>query len=122
MGFQWIDPCEDWGDHDLHWQISSEGVISWLTPVGKYTILRLRLHRREWLKNHWKKISKLQQKYNTLTTQILNLQSLLTQKTGGSVEIANIQQKIEDLTFVLLELREELEPPVFTKPSKQKEA
>ena len=30
LGFRWIDPCELWGDHDLHWQITYDGEISGL--------------------------------------------------------------------------------------------
>lgn len=56
MGFRWIDPCEDWGDHGLHWDISADGSISWLTPIGEYTIVKLRLHRRVWLRRHWQQL------------------------------------------------------------------
>ena len=65
-GLQWIDPCEHWGDHDLHWEISSEGTIRWLTPVGEYTIIRLRLHRRAWLKRHWQQLREWQQAHEEL--------------------------------------------------------
>ena len=53
-GYAWIDPCETWGDHDLHWKIDSDGEISWKSTTGEFTIKHLRLNRRSLLKRHWR--------------------------------------------------------------------
>ena len=106
LGFRWIDPCESWGDHDLHWQISPDGEIQWRTPAGEYTIRKLMLHRREDLKAHWRKLYRLA----TLRDQ---LTEALTQETM-SLELAEtIQQQIA-------ELNEFLEPPVFNRPRRER--
>lgn len=36
-GERFIDPCEDWGDHDLHWRFETDGTLTPLTPEGTYT-------------------------------------------------------------------------------------
>ena len=99
LGFGWIDPCEVWGDHDMHWNISPEGEICWLTPRGEYTIKTLLLNRREWLKYHWNRLHTWQQRREVLI-------NLLMQKTMTS----EIRSEIE---YQLQELNSSLEPPVF---------
>ena len=116
MGLRWIDPCEAWGNHDLHWKISPDGEIQWLTPEGQYTIKKLMLHRREWLKNHWRKLSKVQTKYDMLMAQREELLSLLAQKESEASERASALRTMDDLTKTLMELKAELEPPVFNRP------
>ena len=67
-GYAWIAPCEPNGDHDLHFRIAPDGVIAWLTPTGEYTVKRLMLDRRPWLKRHWRKLREWQQTRDTLAT------------------------------------------------------
>lgn len=52
QGFGWIDPCEPWGDHELHWRMTPRGEVQWLTPLGEYTVTKLRLDTREDWKAH----------------------------------------------------------------------
>lgn len=99
QGFRWIDPCEDWGDHDLHWKITSEGTIHWLTPIGEYTIIMLRLHRRAWLKRHWQQLYEWQQAHDEL------LQLLARKELPEDLA--------ERIRTQLRFLREQLEPPIL---------
>jgi hypothetical protein len=36
-GQRFIDPCEEWGDHDRHWRFHPDGTLEALTPEGRYT-------------------------------------------------------------------------------------
>ncbi len=102
LGFGWLDPCESWGDHDLHWQINSDGEIAWLTSVGEYTVKKLMLHEREWLKDYWREIAKRQNLREML------MASLETREIP-SMERTLIEQRLQ-------ELNRYLEPPVFHRP------
>lgn len=42
---RFIDPCEEWGDHELHWKFHQDGTLEALTPEGEYTELHLMLWR-----------------------------------------------------------------------------
>ena len=99
QGFRWIDPCEEWGNHELHWQITPEGSINWLTPIGEYTVIRLRLHRRAWLKRHWQQLYEWQQTCDELL-------DLLSYK-----ELP--EELAERLRVQVRLLHRQLEPPIF---------
>ena len=101
-GIRWLDPCEPWGDHDDHWQITPDGEIRCLTPIGEYTVKKLMLDRREWLKRHWRKLHQWQQRRNALI-EILETRDVFAEHR------ANLEQQIHELT-------EWLEPPVFSRP------
>ncbi len=102
QGYAWLDPCEPDGDHDLHWRVSPDGAIAWLTPAGEYTIKRLMLHRRDWLKRHWRKLHEWQQMRDTLVSL------LATREMADDVR--------EAVTAQLAALGDLLEPPVFHRP------
>ena len=106
LGFRWIDPCELWGDHDLHWQITYDGEIKWLTPAGEYTIRMLMLHKREDLKAHWSKLQRIATLRDRLT-------EALTQEQLSSALTETIQQQIAELSDFL-------EPPVFSRPRRER--
>lgn len=99
QGFRWIDPCEAWGDHDLHWKIDSDGTIRWLTPIGEYTIIELRLHRRAWLRRHWQQLYEWRLAHEELL-------QLLARKELPQELAERIQTQIRFL-------REQIEPPPF---------
>ncbi len=94
-GQKWIDPCEPWGDHDLHWQISPEGEISWLTPIGEYTVRKLRLCT---LKRHWQNLHRWKIQREELKRRL--------SKLSLSEERRSVEQ-------ALTELEELIEPPIF---------
>ena len=104
-GFRWIDPCEPWGNHDLHWHITADGEIQWLTPAGEYTIRMLMLHRREDLKAYWRKLHRI-------TMLRIRLTIVLAQETLSPALTEAIQQQIADID-------EFLEPPVFSRPRRE---
>jgi hypothetical protein len=106
-GYAWIDPCDAEGDHERHWRISPEGTITWLTPVGEYTVKRLLLHRREWLKRHWRKLHQWQEQSKALRGL------LASREMPGEVRAA--------IETELTELDELLHPPVFDRPRRDDE-
>lgn len=73
LGKRWINPCESWGDHDLHWHIDANGEVQWLTAAGEYTIKHLLFDRREWLKNHWRQMHALRQQYKARNERLEKL-------------------------------------------------
>jgi len=106
QGIRWLDPCEEWGDHDLHWHITLDGDIHWLTPIGEYTIKRLRLHQRGWLKRHWRKLHQWQQRRTLL------IEMVQTREIAAEDRIYWEQQ--------IAELDEFLEPPIFHRPPQKR--
>ncbi len=104
-GWRWIDPCETWGDHELHWHIFPDGEIERLTPIGEYTVRMLMFDTDQWLKYHWRKLYEWQE-------QKQRLEQLLSQKLFSSErdEIENVLQNLQDL----------LTPPVFNRPQRQR--
>ena len=106
QGFRWIDPCEAWGDHDLHWQISSDGAIQWLTPAGEFTIRRLLLHRRETLKAYWRKLHRIAALRDRL------MEALWHETLSRDLKETIAQQ--------IAELNEFLEPPVLHRPRRER--
>ena len=106
QGFRWIDPCEAWGDHELHWQIFSDGEIQWLTPAGEYTVKGLMLHRREDLKAYWRKLHRTTALRDRLT-------QALTQETMSPELVETVRQQTAELS-------EFLEPPVFHRPRRER--
>jgi hypothetical protein len=101
-GIRWLDPCEPWGDHDLHWHITPDGEIHWLTPIGEFTVKRLRLHQRGWLKRHWRKLHQWQQRRTRL------IEMLETREISTEERVLWDQQ--------IAELDDLLNPPVFDRP------
>ena len=93
-GQKWIDPCEAWGDHDVHWRISSEGDITWLTPIGEYTVKRLRLAN---LKRHWQNLHRWRRQRETLLRRLAELPP---------------SAEREDIERTLAEMQDLIEPPV----------
>lgn len=106
QGFRWIDPCEPWGEHSLHWRIAPDGNIQWLTPAGEYTIRMLMLHRREDLKAHWQRLRRLTALRDRLT-------EALAYETVSASLAGDIHQQIA-------EINEYLEPPVFSRPRRER--
>lgn len=104
-GFKWLDPCESWGDHDTHWHISPEGEVQWLTPIGEYTVKKLMLHRREWLKRHWRQLYEWQQMRDDLLDML--------DKKEIPAELA------ERLRTQLASLCEQIETPVIDRPRRR---
>jgi len=96
QGYHLIDPCEAWGDHDLHWRILPNGEIEWLPPIGEYTIKMLMFDTDKWLKHHWQNLFRWQQ-------QKERLELMLTQKSL-SPERNEIEQVIESLEELLTPL------------------
>ena len=102
LGFKWINPCESWGNHDSHWIVYSDGSIKWLTPVGEYTISRLRLDQREWLKRHWQQLYQGQAEHTALL-------HLLESKQLP----AELQIRLDSQLQILNEL---LNPQIYARP------
>ncbi len=92
-GQKWLDPCEAWGDHDEHWRIFPDGEIIWLTPVGEYTVKKLRLAN---LKRHWQNLHRWRQKREEFLRRLPEL--------PHSPERDAIEQ-------ILRELQDLIEPP-----------
>lgn len=90
-GYKWIDPCQPWGDHDLHWRISAEGDIAWLTPTGEYTVRKLRLSS---LKKHWQNLHRWQQRRENLQQRLATLPPSL-ERTAIAEAIHELSELIE---------------------------
>lgn len=67
--------------------------------MGEYTIIKLRLHRRAWLKRHWQQLYEWQQTHDEL------LQLLVGKELP--------KELAERIRTQLRFLREQLEPPVL---------
>lgn len=104
-GFDWIDPCDEEGDHDLHWLISSNGSIQWITTIGEYTVKKLMLHRRDWLRRHWARLSVWQDMQ-------ISLVDILATK--------DLQDELREvIELQLIALKDLISPPVFDRPRKR---
>ena len=101
-GQRWLDPCKAEDDHELHWHILPDGQVRWLTSAGEYTVKKLMLHRRDWLKRHWSKLYEWQQMRTTLADALASKDVL-----------PEVRQTIEQQLAMLDDL---LEPPIFSRP------
>lgn len=99
QGYRWIDPCEAWGDHSLHWQFDAAGEVHWLSPAGEYTGINLRFHEREGLKAYWRK-------FHRVLSMRENVETLLKEESLSEL----LQQTLRGQ---LSEFDEFLDPPVF---------
>jgi uncharacterized protein (TIGR02646 family) len=99
-GCRFIDPCEEWGDHDLHWIFNRDGTLTALTKQGEYTEEVLIL---------WRD-----------TLQHRRAQSFRDQDAVAEIEailqLATEEPRRTELERRLAEVRERLEPPVYNRP------
>lgn len=96
-----IDPCELWGDHELHWNFLPDGKLESLTPVGEYTDEHLILSR-AFLQQRRAQAFRDQQEFEELTTKLRG-------KRISAVRRAELERRLEEV-----QLR--LEPPIFNRP------
>lgn len=99
-GYRFLDPCQSQDDHELHWTFHSDGTITPLTNVAKYTQIMLVLERpilQEW-----------RQKMKRLSREAEDLQTLLMSKRD-SAERAQIERRMREIVL-------EIEPKVFDRP------
>jgi hypothetical protein len=100
LGNRFIDPCQEWGDHDLHWQFRPDGSLEALTPEGRYTERHLMLWR-DFLVDRRRQTFEDQE----LVAAIRN--------TLGRKRIS--ADRRAELTRRLTEISRRLEPPVFSR-------
>jgi hypothetical protein len=100
QGFRFLDPCQQEDDHDAHWRTRPDGSFEPLTPAGTYTISHLRLNR-ETLQYRRRQIALFEQ-------AIIELEAQLLQRLPPS-ERSVLERYLQDI-------RDWLEPPVFTRP------
>jgi hypothetical protein len=100
QGYQFIDPCEPSGDHNLHWNFHPDGSLEAVTNAGQYTDIVLQLWRPQ-LKDWRQRMHRLQQ----IAYEIENV--LFPQLTPE--ERADLQQALD-------EIKAQIDPPVFDRP------
>lgn len=102
-GFRYIDPCEEWGDHDLNWVFHHDGTIEALTNAGIYTEDQLMLWR-EMLRDHREQIFHDQD-------EVVEIESILQQ-------VYDYERRAE-LEKRLNSLMQYLYPPVYDRPRRK---
>lgn len=100
QGFRFIDPCEEWGDHDLHWIFHHDGTLEAITNEGRYTEERLMLWR-GMLKERRAQVFKDQE-------TVVRIENLLME-AADSERRSELQARLE-------EVKRRLTPPIFHRP------
>jgi hypothetical protein len=101
LGLRFLDPCRPEDDHDLHWRVLPTGVLEPNTPVGIYTIRRLKLWRP--ILQHYRAKTLL------LQEEIRLLESHLRAKRLSAAQRSLLERRLDDI-------REWLAPPAFDRP------
>jgi hypothetical protein len=103
-GERFIDPCEEWGDHDLHWQIETDGTLTPLTPEGRYTNDVLMLWRDSLVDRRAQQFRD-QEEFRALQAEL---------------DTANLPDNIKTILQArLTDIVKRLEPPVFHRPRRK---
>ena len=98
QGQRFIDPCEAWGDHELHWQFHPDGTLEALTPEGRYTDFHLLLWR-DFLVDRRRQTFEDQE-------YAASIRALLSRKRLPAARRAELEQRLEGVM-------RRLEPPIF---------
>jgi hypothetical protein len=100
-GYRFLDPCQPEDDHDHHWHVLADGTLDPLTPIGEYTIERLKLwrpqlqHYRAWCQH--------------LATERHQLETLLQTKQLDMERRLGPERRLAEIAVWLT-------PPVFDRP------
>ncbi len=100
-GERFIDPCEEWGDHDLHWLFNSDGTLTPLTSEGIYTNDILMLWRDSLVERRAQQYQD-QQELHAIQSELEN------------VSLPDPVKRL--LEMRLSDMAKRLEPPVFNRP------
>ena len=101
QGIRFLDPCLPEDDHDLHWHVLPDGVLTPLTQAGEYTIEHLKLWRPQ--------LQHLRAQIYRCQEEIILIQNLLNRKNLSSERRIFLEHRLSETQLWL-------EPPVFDRP------
>ena len=99
-GYRFVDPCEEWGDHDLHWIFDCDGTLTAITRAGEYTEDKLMLWR-EMLQHH-------RAQYFRDQDELREIEHILMQAIDNPSRTELLRR--------LADIRARLQPPVYDRP------